>query len=276
MIGRQPAFSGNTMRQPSALADLGQAQAFLVSGPDAGKFLHAQLASAVTALAVGTWQWSAWLDARGRVRVLCQLARCDAQRWLVVLRGGDATTTIAALRPFVFRLQVQFEVLTPCHRAVGSALPMHALACLDDHGYALGLDDRSIIISAHAATRDDTVANAFALADIRAGFPSLPDNALGTLLPPALSLYRLGAVATDKGCYPGQEIVSRLHHLGGHKHRLCRTSPNQPQRSGEIIQIDDKPIGRVLAVAENESLSVLRSDVADSDVALDVLETFPE
>lgn len=263
------------MPQPSALADLGPAQAFLVSGRDAGAFLHAQLASKVIALRVGTWQWSAWLDARGRVRVLGQLARCDEERFLVLLRGGDAATTVAALRPFVFRLQVQFDVLSPCHQAVGTAEPMHSLARLDDDTFALGMDDRSIIVSAYPATLDDALANAFCLKDIRAGFPTLPETALGTLLPPALSLYRLGAVATDKGCYPGQEIVSRLYHLGGHKQRLYRTSFARQQHPGDVIRLEDAPIGTVLAVAGDETLSVLRDDAIGRDPALRILEAFP-
>src|SRR6185312_11690713 len=48
-------------------------------------------------------------------------------------------------------------------------------------------------------------------AQILLGWPWLPASALDVLLPPALSLHRLQAVAIDKGCYPGQEIVARLH-----------------------------------------------------------------
>lgn len=262
------------MPHPDIIADLGPAQAFVVSGHDASTFLHAQLASNVAALAVGMWQWSAWLDARGRVRVLCQLARCETQQWIVVLRGGEAAATIAALQPYVFRLQVAFDVLTPCHHGVGAPLPMHQLVRVDDDSYALGLDDRSVVISAKAGNRDDSLAGAFALADVRAGFPSLPHDALDTLLPPALSLYRLGGVATNKGCYPGQEIVSRLHHLGGHKHRLCRTAPDPQRQPGEIIHNEGINIGRVLNVAGRENLSVLRNDIAASDAALHILETF--
>lgn len=263
------------MSQPSALADLGPAQAFFVAGPDAGAFLHAQWASDVASLDVGTWQWSAWLDARGRVRVLAQLARCDAERWLVVLRGGDAATTISAMQPFVFRLQTQFDVFSPCHCAVGTKWPMHALAMLDDDSIALGLDDRSVMISPRPAPRNAAVADTFALADIRAGFATLPQDALDALLPPALSLYRLGAVATEKGCYPGQEIVSRLHHLGGHKQHLYRTRTNQQQRPGDTLQIEDKIVGRVLSVAGDETLSVLRDSESNRHPALHVLERFP-
>lgn len=263
------------MPSPSTLADLGPAQAFFVSGSDASAFLHAQLASNVTALAVGAWQWSAWLDARGRVRMLCQLAHCDTQRYLLVLRGGDAATMVAALRPFVFRLQVRFDVLESCRRAVGTTLPMYALVKLADDNMALGLEDRSCIISAHSAPHNDTLTDNFVRADIRAGLPALPDDALDTLLPPALSLYRLGAVALDKGCYPGQEIVARLHHLGGHKHRLCHLHTERNLQPGDNILTGDKAIGSVLSAIANDALSVMTMDAAQGEYSARVQKIFP-
>jgi folate-binding Fe-S cluster repair protein YgfZ len=36
-----------------------------------------------------------------------------------------------------------------------------------------------------------------------------------------LNLDRLGAISFTKGCYPGQEIVARLHYLGNLKRRLA-------------------------------------------------------
>ena len=43
----------------------------------------------------------------------------------------------------------------------------------------------------------------------------------------------LGAVAFDKGCYPGQEIVARVHNLGDVKRRVRRYStPSLPPAVG--------------------------------------------
>lgn len=263
------------MPPPSPLADLGPAHALLVTGTDAAAFLHAQLASDVASLALGSWQWSAWLDARGRVRWLCQVGRCETQRMLVVLRGGDATAAAAALQRYVFRLQVQLDVITPCYRAAGDALPMHTLVTLADGGFALGLGDRSLIVGPQVASTHVAQADNFALADIRAGYPTLPDAALDTLLPPALSLYHLRAVAIDKGCYPGQEIVARLHHRGGHKQRLCRVSLDAILRPGETIRITEKSAGMVLATVGNQALCVLIDDADDVAGVLHVVETFP-
>ena len=67
-----------------------QAETLLIEGPDALAFAHAQFSSNVQSLAIGAWQFSAWLNAQGRVRALFHLARLDEQRLLLLLRGGEA------------------------------------------------------------------------------------------------------------------------------------------------------------------------------------------
>jgi len=48
----------------------------------------------------------------------------------------------------------------------------------------------------------------------------------GIYLPQMLGLTKIGAVAFDKGCYLGQEIVARAEHRGEVKRKLCRASHN--------------------------------------------------
>ena len=96
---------------------------------------------------------------------------------------------------------------------------------------------------------------------------------LDALLPAALSLQRLHAVTVDKGCYPGQEIVARLHFRGGHKHHLYRVVLSQPIHSGEVLRIDDHDVGYVLDVVssndQTEALVVL-DDAFASSVGADI------
>ncbi|MFS6628474.1 hypothetical protein, partial [Staphylococcus aureus] len=79
------------------------AETLSIEGPDALAFAHAQFSSDVRSLAVGTWQFSAWLSAQGRVRALFHLACLDEQRLLLLLRGGEAGALGEALRRYVFR-----------------------------------------------------------------------------------------------------------------------------------------------------------------------------
>lgn len=241
--------------QPSLFAET-----LLLEGPDAASFAQAQFSSTVDPLAVGRWQFSAWLDAKGRVRALFHLARLDEERYLLLLRGGSATGMADALRHFIFRSKL--KLTTPPMRTLttGAARPMHAVSH-DDDSISLGCGTHSLDIVA-TQNPDD----AWRLLQLREGWPWLPVSALDTLLPTALSLQRLHAVAVDKGCYPGQEIVARLHFRGGHKRHLHRGTLSQPIPVGETLRIDGREAGCVLDVVANgdqlEALLILDDAVA--------------
>ena len=104
---------------------LNLAQAISLEGPDATTFAHSQFTSQVTALPVGQWQFSSWLDAQGRVRNLFHLARLSDEQLLVILRGGNAADLAEALRRFVFRSRVKLSVVEGKKLAGGAALPVH-------------------------------------------------------------------------------------------------------------------------------------------------------
>ena len=58
--------------------------------------------------------------------------------------------------------------------------------------------------------------------DIASGIPMLGTESVDQLLPQFIDLDTLGAISFSKGCYPGQEVVARLHYRGTVKRRLAR------------------------------------------------------
>lgn len=236
------------------------AETLLLEGPDAAAFAHAQFSSKVDLLDVGQWQFSAWLDAGGRVRTLFHLARLDDERYLLLLRGGSATPMADALHRFVFRSRVDLAALPVRALTTGSAQAMHAVSHGDDL-ISLGCGSHSLDVVTTPGSDD-----AWRLMQLREGWPWLPASAIDTMLPGALSLQRLHAVVVDKGCYPGQEIVARLHFRGGHKRHLHRGRLSQPILAGEALRIDGQEVGCVLDVVadddSSEALLVLNDDVA--------------
>lgn len=222
-------------------------------------FAHAQFSSKVSSLATGHWQFSAWLDPQGRVRVLFHLLRLADDRYLMLLRGGEAAATSAALQRFMFRSRLTLTALPSRSLATGPALPMHTIDT-DIDTLSLGCDSYSLQITASRA--GDT---AWRAPQLHAGWPWLPPQALNTLLPAALSLQRLHAVAVDKGCYPGQEIVARLHFRNGHKRHLHGVTLSQPIVAGDVLRDGDRDVGCVLDVHavddQVEALVVLSDDV---------------
>ena len=63
-----------------------------------------------------------------------------------------------------------------------------------------------------------------AVAEIRLGLVALVPELAGRYTAHMLNLDRLGAVAFDKGCYPGQEVIARTRNLGRVKRRVFRFS----------------------------------------------------
>ncbi|HWX67790.1 MAG TPA: folate-binding protein [Rhodanobacter sp.] len=236
------------------------AETLLIEGADAMAFAHAQFSSKVSSLAVGQWQFSAWLDPQGRVRALFHLARLADDRYLLLLRGGSAATIVEALQRFVFRSKLSLTALPPRALGSGPALPLYAIHD-DPDALSLGCETHSLRITASGSGDD-----AWQLPQLHAGWPWLPTQALNELLPAALSLQRLQAVAIDKGCYPGQEIVARLHFRGGHKRHLHCVTLSQTAHAGDVLRSDDREVGYVLDVITTHdritAFVVLTDDVA--------------
>ncbi len=150
--------------------------------------------------------------------------------------------------------------LPPRRLTTAAALPLHTISG-DTESIALGCDTHSLQVTSAASVQDDD----WRLLQMREGWPWLPAAMLDKLLPAALSLQRLQAVAIDKGCYPGQEIVARLHFRSAHKRHLHRGTLSQAVDAGLVLHIDGRDAGCVLDMMVsdigNEVLLVLDDEV---------------
>ena len=247
------------------------AQTLALEGDDARSFAQAQFSSNVLGLETGQWQFSAWLDARGRVRFFFHLARLSEQHLVLVLRGGQATLMAAALQRYVFRARVQIGARGPSALGSGPAMPLHAVRQANDPDtLVLGCGAYSLLIG-NAVEPDD----AWRLAQIRALWPWLPDTALEQWLAPALGLDRLGATALDKGCYPGQEMVARLHYRGGHKRHLQHVQLSLPLPAGGMLLQGDRELMQLLDIMPTasgaEALAVVPDELMPDGAAVEAL-----
>ena len=77
-------------------------------------------------------------------------------------------------------------------------------------------------------------------------FRSIPAILPGTVeefVPQMANLELIGGVSFTKGCYPGQEIVARMHYLGRLKQRMFRAHVESalPPRPGTPVFAPDLP-----------------------------------
>ncbi|NGN40692.1 folate-binding protein YgfZ [Mesorhizobium sp. CGMCC 1.15528] len=87
------------------------------------------------------------------------------------------------------------------------------------------------------------------------------DYALSDAFPHDVLLDQTGGVGFGKGCYVGQEVVSRMHHRGTARRRVLLVSAEEPlPPSGTDIKAAGKTIGTLGSVSGNKGLAIVRID----------------
>jgi len=119
------------------------------------------------------------------------------------------------------------------------------------------------------------------LADIQAGLATIDQESFERFLPHELNLNRLGALRFNKGCYVGQEIITRMHYLGKlkqHLHllKLDQTSSQlRPIKPGIPIvttldhhQACNQTAGEVVDSCQNYLLAIIRDQYLNHSLHL--------
>ena len=111
------------------------------------------------------------------------------------------------------------------------------------------------------------------LLDIEAVIPGINSACIEKYIPQQLNMATLGAVSFRKGCYTGQEIVTRMQSLGQQKNRTYRLLMDQNkvfEPATKLFDLNGKNIGEVIDssfapdTAQTEALAVIRIDAADT------------
>jgi tRNA-modifying protein YgfZ len=92
------------------------------------------------------------------------------------------------------------------------------------------------------------------------------DFMYGDAFPHETNMDRLHGVDFDKGCYVGQEVVSRMQHRGTARTRSVRvTLEDFSPEPGTTILAGDKPVGTMGSTAGGHGIALIRTDrVADA------------
>src|ERR1700686_5136669 len=97
------------------------------------------------------------------------------------------------------------------------------------------------------------------------------DFIYGDAFPHETNMDRLHGVDFDKGCYVGQEVVSRMQHRGTARTRTVRiVLENFSPEPGTTIFAGDKPVGTLGSTAGQNGLALIRIDRAADALAAGV------
>jgi folate-binding protein YgfZ len=101
----------------------------------------------------------------------------------------------------------------------------------------------------------------YGTARVRIGLAEAPDDyVLGDTFPHEANYDLQDGVSFTKGCYVGQEVVSRMQNKSVVRKRVVRVHGTAPLVSGEEVCVGDAVIGKVGTVAGRDGLAMVRLD----------------
>ncbi|SDR62466.1 hypothetical protein SAMN05519103_07960 [Rhizobiales bacterium GAS113] len=175
-----------------------------------------------------------------------------------------ADTLLKRLTIYKLRAKVTLAATELCvFASLGEGVaPVQDTVSFTDPRYA-AMGERLIGSAAALASRLDAAPSAYEAHRIGLAMPQGGrDFAYGDAFPHEACLDQLGGVDFEKGCYVGQEVVSRTQHRGTARTRVVALRVSGPVAEGAQITAGDRPLGQVGSVdaAQGRAIALLRLD----------------
>lgn len=214
-------------------------------GDDARQFLQGQLSCDVNSLEAGQAQYGSYNTPQGRILASFLLWR-DEPGYVMQLPRNLCGPLLKRLSMYIMRSNLKAEDTSDRMILIGVAgadaetavksvisdIPSFSLALTTTAEANLLRVDASrfqIIAPPKRAAELRVSLGKFATQvgpevwdwlDIMAGIPWITPSSQDQYVPQMLNFDLIGGVSFTKGCYPGQEIVARMHYLGRLKQRM--------------------------------------------------------
>lgn len=274
----------------SQIMSLTQLGYLTVTGSDTTKFLHAQFTNDLEALAASHWHYSGYCTPKGRLLAFMIVLKRDDNDYLLIMDDSVIDKFLPRLCMFVMRDDVSIKKGTG--KLLGSientpeywrdemdAPSEPGSAVCSENRCLLAIDEQRVLYinESGQAESSSTSQQDWIRQDIFAGIPTITTETQESYVPQMVNLDLIGAVNFKKGCYPGQEVVARVHYLGKIKQRMFYLSLETTDDIAPGDQVfsavqADKAVGTVVsAVSENDStvlLAVLQTKAVIEGVSL--------
>lgn len=243
-----------------------------VTGADAGKFLQGIVTSDVDKIEDGGVIHAALLSPQGKILFDFFVV---ADHGGFFLEAPRDTLADLAKRLGFYRLRAEVNITQAPDVQVaaiwdGAAnLPDSAIAFADPRLPALGT---RVLVSTDCTIRalacDERSADDYHAHRIQLGVPEGGrDYPFGDTFPHEALLDQLNGVDFEKGCFVGQEVVSRMEHRGTARKRIVPVKGDAPLHSGTEVRAGDMPIGQIGSADGKLGLALLRLDRAGDAAA---------
>lgn len=250
----QPELEHYLIKHGPVVTNLSHQALLKVTGADAFAFLQGQLSSDIQQITEQRAQLSAYCDPKGQVLAVFLIFK-HHDAFYLNFEASLKEAILKRLTMFVMRSNVQISDESASLIQIGYAGEFGdvdiqrrlntkvketyetGLVDLDDmrdvlvvkvpgpyHKYALFGPAEQIIrvwkllrVTCDVTNNDD-----WQLLDIAAGVPEVTSQTSGQYIAQFLNLDKLDAINFKKGCFPGQEIIARMHYRGKVTKRMLR------------------------------------------------------
>src|SRR5215471_17202958 len=251
-----------------------------VVGDDARKFLHGLVTADMLGLAPGTARFGALLTPQGKIIAdffVTEAPQSEGGGFFLDIPRALAITLVDKLNLYKLRAKVLVEDLTEILGVLavwdGAGEAKQGLTYVDPRLPTLGF---RVMIPPHRAiaaaselgaalvSAEDYEAHRIALGVPRGGV----DFAYGDAFPHEADMDQLNGVDFEKGCYVGQEVVSRIEHRARARSRIVPVAYDEfAPEDGVPVMAGDRAVGTMGSAARGRGLAMLRLDRVDEALA---------
>jgi folate-binding protein YgfZ len=242
-----------------------------VAGEDARNFLNGLVTTDLDKLKPGLGRFGALLTPQGKIIVDFLITEAPAGHgggFLIDCPKALAEGLATKLKFYKLRAKVTVENLDLGVLAAwdGKLAAQPDLAFADPRNDALGhrilipedlKQKLSDLIGAELVDAAEYEAHRIALGVPRGGLDFMYSDAF----PHETNMDRLAGVDFDKGCYVGQEVVSRMQHRGTARTRSVKVLLDDlSPEAGVSVMAGDKPVGTMGSSAQGKGIALVRID----------------
>ena len=264
---KKAALEGHTLCD---LSHYGLIRAF---GEEAGKFLQNQFCNDVLNISDTQSQLNAYCNPKGRVLAFFRLFQINNQYYLRLPREMLAGTQ-SRLQMFVMMSKVTLEDTSDelvkigysgpdAYNKLGSvidAVPDGVDSVTQTHDMTIvrvsdtpprfelygSAENIKTIWEKLASDAKPVGSGSWSLLDIKDAIPEVVTETKEAFVPQMINLEGINALSFKKGCYPGQEIVARMHYLGKLKRHmfLAHTDSENVPTPGDSLYAEGSESGQ--------------------------------
>ncbi|MEM1377538.1 MAG: folate-binding protein YgfZ [Pseudomonadota bacterium] len=237
-----------------------------VSGDDAEHLLQNVITCNVETLPESTARAGALLTPQGKIMFDFLIWRDGSGGYTIDIRADQVDAFLKRMTMYKLRSKVEFSVLD--ESLVGISFEgdsnfsdIDSTASFADERFTAMAINRILIAKDQAGQPSDDISVWHALRITNGVAEGGYDFAFSDAFPHDVSLDQNHGVDFRKGCYVGQEVVSRMQHRGTARKRVMIVAAlGSLPETGTEVSADGKPVGALGTVAGTSALMIGRLD----------------